>query len=371
MPSPTSRSTSDPRAVRSKRTPPLVAGWPGRVVAIGVAFLLVHGARPTAGLAQSGATAAKPSRGHKPWFQGVTLERRKAARERFLEGNRLLQIPAFARAAEQYRQAIALWKHPAFYYNLVIAQLNLVQPVEAYANVQEALRYGPEPLGEDKYQQALDYKQRLEEQLTWIVIHCDEPGAEVTLDGKLVFVGPGRHEQALLPGSHQVLARKDGLIPRTEEVVLSAGERAEVRLSPGTPTRLGTERYMSGWIPWASLGAGAALLLTAGYLDWHSSAGITDFDADFNTRCRRGCTENEVPDLAARLSRAEAEKRAALGLYIAGGALVVGSAILVYANRERVVRTRAVRTRLERDPGITWIPIASPDRVGVAAELRF
>ncbi|HMG21017.1 MAG TPA: hypothetical protein VK607_06855, partial [Kofleriaceae bacterium] len=47
----------------------------------------------------------------KPWNRGVPLADRQAARDLFLEGNRLFKIPLFARAAENYAAALRKWKH--------------------------------------------------------------------------------------------------------------------------------------------------------------------------------------------------------------------------------------------------------------------
>ena len=309
--------------------------------------------------------AAQDTGGDKPWYEDTTLAQREQARAIFLEGNRLLNVPSFARAAEEYKRAIEIWGHPAFYYNLVIAQLSLVKPIEAYASVKQALRYGPVALGEDKHTQALTYKKLLEEQLAKVVIRCDEPGVEVTLDGKHIFTGPGEHEEVLLPGTHQVVGSKPERVTETQSLVLSAGEDVEMTLVLAIPDRIGTKRHFPAWIPWLALSAGVAVVSTAGYLDWDASQELDRFDQSFNARCRRGCIDDQVPDLASRLQAAEGRKTVALGLYMAGGAMVVGSAILVYMNRERVIRTKITREEL------SVTPLVTPDSAGVAARLRF
>src|SRR5262249_40358614 len=52
---------------------------------------------------------------------------------------------------------------------------------------------------------------------------CQEFGANVSLDGKLLFVAPGAMEQTLLPGEHQVVAVKPGFATTSEVLVLVAG----------------------------------------------------------------------------------------------------------------------------------------------------
>ena len=57
----------------------------------------------------------------RPWVEGVPQETRIAANRIFLEANSLMREGLFARAAEKYREALALWDHPGFHYNLAIA----------------------------------------------------------------------------------------------------------------------------------------------------------------------------------------------------------------------------------------------------------
>jgi hypothetical protein len=125
-----------------------------------------------------------------------------------------------------------------------------------------------------------------------------------------------------------------------------------------------TVRYIPAWIPWASLGVGAAVLGVGGYMDREASDALTAFDVDFNRRCPRGCTEVEAPGFDARLARIGRDQDVARGMYIAGGAVVVVSAALLYVNRERVVR----RTD---DDTISMTPLAGPGALGLTARVRF
>ncbi|MCG8419775.1 MAG: PEGA domain-containing protein [Proteobacteria bacterium] len=309
----------------------------------------------------------------KPWNRGVSREQRKVARQIFLDGNRLLEIPSFRRAADQYRRALELWPHPAFYYNLTIAQLNLVQPIEAYRSLAEALRYGVAPLGPDKHAQALEYRARLDEQLGRVVIVCDERGAEVTLDGREVLTGPGSVDIVVMPGGHQLVARKPGRRTQTERFALSAGDSTRIEVVLPVPGRVHTERYIAAWVPWASVAASAAVLIGAGYLDRRSARVIEHFDGEFSVRCRaRGCTEGEVPELADELERAELERDVSIGMYVVGGAALVGSAVLLYLNRERVVQ----QPGQDESPGqagqsVAVAPMVSRQSMGLVARIWF
>lgn len=301
----------------------------------------------------------------KPWSQGVPMERRAEAREHFQEGNRLVQVPLFANAAEKYKQAIEIWPHPAFFYNLTIAQINLVQPVEAYGSIQRALAYEGDGLGEDKLRQAREYERLLSEQLGHVDIACDEPDAELRLDGRVVFVGPGRYRGVVLPGEHQLVAEKAGYVTETRMLVLSPGQRVAERIEMRRPLRPVTERYMPAWIPWATLGASAAVIAGGRLVQNRADERAAAFNEVFDELCPRGCNEEATVIVAPQLADAEGRQRNALRLYVAGAAMAATSVALLYINRERVVQ------RAEPDERISLEPVLDRGTRGVRVRVRF
>lgn len=309
--------------------------------------------------------AAPAGAAEKPWNRGVSLATRQAASKLFDEGYRFLTIPLFARAAEKFQEALTLYQHPAIYFNLALAQLNLVQPVEAYESFGRAMAYGAEPIGDVPYGQAEEYRRRLEQQLGHLEVACEQPGAEVTMDGRPLFTGPGRWQGVVVPGEHQILASADGFIPAAERVVVSAGERSTIALALQRPVRTVTVRHMPAWIPWASLGVGVVALGVGGYFDRASSRSLAAFDDLVTGRCPRGCTPEIAPELPPRHASAERERHAAMGFYLAGGLVVAGSATLLYINRERVVSRAAV------EDSVSFQPWLAPDSAGIAAQGRF
>jgi hypothetical protein len=309
--------------------------------------------------------AGTPGATEKPWNRGVPLATRQAASKLFDEGYRFLTIPLFARAAEKFQEALTLYQHPAIYFNLALAQLNLVQPVEAYESFGRAMAHGAGPIGDVPYGQAEEYRRRFERQLGRIEVTCDQPGAAVTMDGRPLFTGPGRWQGVVVPGEHQILASADGFIPAAERVVISAGERAAIALALQRPVRTRTVRYMPAWIPWASLGLGAAVLSVGGYYDRTSSRSLAAFDELLTERCPRGCTPDIAPDLPPRHASAERERHVAQALYLAGGVVLVGGAVLLYLNRERV------ESRPDPAEPLVFRLWLAPDSAGVAAQGRF
>jgi hypothetical protein len=156
------------------------------------------------------------------------------------------------------------------------------------------------------------------------------------------------------------VASKPGHVPEAREITLSPGQRTEVSLRLRRPDRIETERYMPAWAPWAGMSAGVALIAAGGYLDWRSSAELNAYKGDFGAQCPFGCTEVEAPELIDQGRGTEAGERTAVGLYIAGGAVLMGSAIMVYVNRERVVRSEA------RPDAVSLRPMWSPHAAGLS-----
>ena len=303
-----------------------------------------------------------------PWIQGQSLEERKRARESFLEGNVLLADTLFARAAVKYEQAIAIWAHPAFFYNLALARIHLDQPIEAYESMRQAVRHGPEPLGQDLYQNAQNFLALLDGQLAEIEVVCDEPEATVTLDGKPLFVGPGRRTLMALPGGHMLMASKNGRLPDSEQIVLAPKQKARFTLAPAYPDRVLTVRRWPAWRPWAVLGASAVVMAGGRYLDWRAEQGFDRFDRALAAACTgtRGCEASDVAASAyERRDHARALQWSARATYLAGGAVFAGSAVLLYMNRERQVRRRGPSAHL------ALVPVLMPHFAGASARWEF
>src|SRR5262249_6247558 len=137
-----------------------------------------------------------------PWNHGVAQATRAEAREVFLEGNRLFKIPLFSQAVEKYAKALEKWKHPAFYFNLAIAEMNLGQYLEARDHLTRAIQYGSEPLRADRFAEAKKQLVEVEHHLGRIHVRCPTRDAEVTLDGVTQFTGPGDRDIWVTPRAH-------------------------------------------------------------------------------------------------------------------------------------------------------------------------
>jgi hypothetical protein len=305
-----------------------------------------------------------------PWTEGVSVADMKAANELLLAGNVFLRDAFFREAAARYREAIAIWDHPAFHFNLAMAQRALDQPIEAHRSLGLATRHGPAALGQSKFEHAERMRALLEEQLGHVEVICEEAGAEVTLDGEPLFTGPGARTVLVRPGPHQLVARKAGRIPATEPIAPAPGEHVRVELSLRFPDSVIATRRWAAWKPWAVVGASAVFFAGAAYFDRTSSRGFDRFDGAFSQRCGEGCGDAQVPAVwVEELFQAETEQRVARAAYIAGGAVLATGVVLVYLNRERVIRVSAGDTA--GGANVTFAPMLSPRGAGLTAALRF
>jgi len=299
-----------------------------------------------------------------PWNQGVSIEDRQAAKELFLVGNERFRIPLFAKAAEEYAVALAKWKHPAIYFNLALAQLNLGQDLEARESLEQALRYGEEPLGAAQFKEARDRLQELERQLGRIRITCQTPGAEVTLDGVTLFSGPGIQQRWVTAKDHEITARNPGYLAEAQRVTVSSGEVQDVELSLITlseATR--TSRRWARWKPWSAIAAGAVIAAGAGGLHAFSYKNFKGYDERFQEQpCAEGapspgCSEEDLgPALNTRLSLARRQQALAVKSYIAGGSVIAAGIALLYLNQPRQVERRFPSSASRR---IAVVPIVS------------
>jgi tetratricopeptide (TPR) repeat protein len=304
-----------------------------------------------------------------PWVEGVSREQRQQANRIFQEGNALIREGLFAVAAEKYERALALWDHPGFRYNLAIAQINLDQSIEAYESFRHAIRFGAEPLGQDRHEQAQSYLTLLGNQLARIALACDEPGTIVTLDGKPAFAAPGRKTIVVLPGGHQVMASKPARLPDTRQVVLAPGQHLEVTLTPQVPEYVATWRRWPRSGPFAITGIGLVTIAAGGILDWQSASMLHDFDRNSLDRCPfGGCPAGGLADaLRAQHDQAIRLQRIARATYVTGAALFTAGAVLSYLNESHLVRRRVVLETAQ----MSIFPVLTPGTAGVSAHFQF
>lgn len=316
---------------------------------------------------------------NKPWSQGVPIETRKIARKTFLEANRLFRIPLFAKAAEQYMAALSKWRHPAFYFNLALAQLNLSKEIEARENLERALQYGEGPLGEKQFKEAQKQLKEVSRKLGQLHVTCRTPGAEVTLDGVTLFVGPGSYQGWTKAKTHELTAKKAGYLSEARRVTISSEGLQEIELKLVTLSEAANAgRRWATWKPWSVVAAGTAIAAIGGGLHAFASKNFGSFDDEFlmlpcitnrNPPTPLGCSKDEVPaSLNDRLSLAKTQQIIAVGAYVTGGSLMIAGAVLLYLNRPKLGEQRD-RGAIAHDLSI--VPVVSNDRFGALVRVGY
>lgn len=306
--------------------------------------------------------------GERPWAKGVSPDEQRHALQLFREGNGLLKESVFVQAAHKYREALKHWDHPAIHYNLVLALLNMDQPVEVHQHLEKAMRFGPEPLDAEKFAQAQAYQALIEKQLAKVSIRCEEPDAKVVMDGRPLFTAPGVYEGWVRAGPHTVVATKEGFLTNQITRNLPAGEVSDFELKLYTADSL-TEyrRKWAAWIPWAVLGAGAVVGGVGGAMHYNASTSFKEFDAGIDA-CG-GCVP--PPDVAGKLSTGNTLQAAAIGSYAVGGAAVVAGAVLVYLNRLQPYQINPTIEQKSSATELSIAPVFGNGVSGASATIRF
>lgn len=311
---------------------------------------------------------------NRPWAAGVSKEQQGKALITFREGNAQLNDGLFARASETYKNALNFWKHPAIYYNLALALMNLDQPIDAYQSLEKAIVYGPAPLDKDKFEHAKEYMLLLEKQIANVEVTCDKAGAEVSVDGKKVFVGPGVYRARVRVGRHTFVADKSGYQARISAPFIGPGEHFRIELKLYTAEELTryNRKWKATWMPWTVIGAGVAIALGGAALELSADATYNDFDKKV-AACNMnnaGCpTSAELTDL--RKSGDTKKTLGYVGYGVAGGAVAAGI-LLAIINRPQAYQIRPEQLQAEQAGATVAIqPIISPTMAGAAVEGHF
>jgi len=319
------------------------------------------------------------STGERPWAAGVTPEKQRAALKKFQEGNQQLNDGLFPAAVKLYREALKDWEHPAIYYNLALALLNLDQPIEVYESLQKAIKYGAAPLEKDKFDHAKEYLLLVEKQIATVDISCSKPGAKISVDGKEVFTvsedgTKGHYVGRVKIGKHTFVAEKPGYNAQVDAPFIGPGETYRLELTLYTAEELTRykRRWEAKWMPYAVIGGGVVLGLAGALLHVSATSSYEDYDAAV-AKCNAdsmsmGCAnDGAVADM--RKSGDTKTTMGYIGYGVAGAALVTG-AILLYLNRSQSYQITADEYRKElrekEQPAVSVSPVIAPEYAGAA-----
>jgi len=285
-----------------------------------------------------------------PWAKGVSQQRQDQAIALFGKGNDMLGQERYTDALPLYLQALKLWDHPSIRYNMALCLIHMLQPLEAYDNLTQAMRYGEAPLGPGLFKQAKDFQSALQSSLAQIAVTVIQPDVKVTLDGKPITADQGTTTISTLAGPHQLVATKPGFETEQRSLNLPAGKvtREEVTLKEAGKDRIVTirenyERRWSWWFPWSVAGGGVLLGLVGGgvYLDARHK--INNYDAALARDCPAGCTSDMIGSSLSQEARtARRLSQVAIGMWVVAGAAIVTGGALSVINRPQKMEEHKV-----------------------------
>jgi hypothetical protein len=283
----------------------------------------------------------------KPWAAGVSQDNQAAALALYKEGNGFFEQDQYRQALDKYDEALKLWDHPAIRYNAMICLIQLERPVDAYVSLLSAVRFGEQPLGPDLFKEAARYRKLLEGQVGEIEVQCDEPSAEVTLDGKPLFKAPGSKRQWVLSGQHQILATKPRFQTETLKREVSPNKRTRVEIAMKRSVSTGWR-----WTPWVFVSSGALVAAVGGGLYWKARSDLGRYDNYVKTNCYvSGCNETMIPSATASLrTTAYALQTPSIVIMSVGGAAIATGLVLLQ------LRTKSP----------TVVPTVGADHAGMA-----
>lgn len=323
--------------------------------------------------AQDDGNVGELGAGDRPWAEGVSIESQDKARELFQEANKLLLEQFFKQSSTKYREALEHWDHPAIHYNISLALLNLDRPLELHYHLGKALEHGVPPLlTEGNYQRAENYLSIVSKQIAIVEIACAQKGAKVTLDGKLLFTGPGAWKGPTLSGEHTVVATKKGYLADNKQLVLKPGKHTRIEMRMYTVEDLQIEeRRFPQWVPWTIAGGGLIASGLGAFLHTRAKANYEDFDTEFSAVCANdlACNDSDFPEIESKLNTADLQQNMGVSLYFIGGAALATGLVMVFLNQPKI--TRKERPDANEGITVTFAPIISPETSGITASIRF
>ncbi|HEY4178304.1 MAG TPA: hypothetical protein VGM90_15760 [Kofleriaceae bacterium] len=273
-----------------------------------------------------------------PWAQGVTDDQKARAKELLDAGNQLLLQNKYLEALDKYSAAVAIWDHPAIRFNMVRCQIQLGRDLEAYDNLELALKYGAAALEDTVYNEALAYRKLLQAQVGDIKVTCAQVGVKLTIDGQPLATCPAQESRRLLAGPHQIVGNKVGLLPKTLDLVVIGGKEqgVEVTLEPLAAGAKIVHRWKN-YVPWTVFASGFALGAIGGVTLLFANNQMHQYDQIVDDKCTGRCTPEELAPYAHYKDNASLESKFGMTAVVLGAAGVATGAVMIYINRGRTV----------------------------------
>jgi hypothetical protein len=317
---------------------------------------------------------------NKAGYKTVSRTDEDCANRAFHQGNDLLNNGLFPQSVARYREALRCWDHPAIHYNLALALINLDQPIEVYEQLNEAIKYGSDPLDEGKFEHAKEYLKLVAGLLADVEVSCDKRGAKVAVDGKEVFVAPGSFKAKVRVGKHTFYGEKEGYNARVTAPFIGPGEtfRIELKLYTAEELTRYRRRWDKDWMPYTVIGAGALVGLIGGGMELWASSTYTDLNTSV-AKCdspAHGCTVADNQHLVDMRNSGDARRTLGFVGYGVAGAAIATGALLAYLNRRTPYSIRPEdldeeKAQQDKTHPVSFAPVVSPGMTGALVQGHF
>lgn len=317
-------------------------------------------------------SSGTPAHAQDPWERGVTAQQMQQAHLHFQLALDLHKQLLLEDAAAEYQRALSHWEHPKIYFYLSRVWMKLGRSVAAYEALRQALRWGRRGLTTQDYEMAQEMRRELlETRIAELEVSCEGAGAEVRLDGELLFVGPDRRRVIVSAGKHQLVARQREHLTETRSIAIFPGEQQQITIKlREVEEYANSTRRWTRWKPWAVVGSGVAVAMVGGLMHRLSAANFAAYDQEFTLRCKAGggCFDLEVPDLTERLHRARMQQQLAVSSYVLGGVAMVTGTLLASLNGPSPFSRQFLDGN---GASMTLVPEILPFGIAVSATIRF
>ena len=271
------------------------------------------------------------------WHKGVSDAQKQRAGEHFTRALGHHQAYEYTQALDAYKAALAEWDNPKMHHNLGLLYHKLGQPLLAYQHLTKVLGWGPQALTATQRAEAETLIETLlAKRLGRMEVRSDEPGTAVSLNGEALFVGPGSANAVLLPGNQVITAKKAGHYSVIETVAQRPGQHSVVAVTL-SEDRVHSHRRWAAWLPWAVLGAGAAVGLAGGGLRWRAGVNVDAAERALATGCGGEVTcDVQQTDL---YDRVDWQNNLGMGAIALGGAVVAVGLVGLWLNQPKAERS--------------------------------
>lgn len=160
--------------------------------------------------------------------EGGESQEEREARVMFKEATRLMDEGQLVEALEMFKAAYLRSPNPKILLNMG----SIYRQLGRYAEAMDAYeKYVADSRANAKTKKEVEkILLDLAKRVGYLRVDVNEPGAKVTIDGKLVGESPQAIKLRVDPGTHSVIAEKDGASPAVATVTIKAGEERVVEL---------------------------------------------------------------------------------------------------------------------------------------------